>query len=245
MNEQPRGGEALDASARDRLRPGTPFEWIADLPADHVADELVEGLIERGGMGVCYGEPGSGKSHLVLDLAFRVSKGAPWLGRRTSQGPVLFVAHTEAGRSIQSPRRRLRTRVPEYAGAMVAVITVPVDLRDPSADTKGICAAAKRICEETGLRMQLVIVDTFRAGLRLRQRKRIGGHGCAGAQLRPHPHRDPRDGAMGSPCRKRLDQGRTRTFATARRDRLRNRMHERGRHRNGALYESARRRRRR
>lgn len=68
---------------------------------------VVEGLLPAQGMFVIYGESGSGKTFAALDLAYRVSLGLHWCGRRTTQGVVVYVA-AESPRSV---RRRLKALV--------------------------------------------------------------------------------------------------------------------------------------
>jgi hypothetical protein len=60
----------------------------ADLPA---ADALVDGVLLQGGFAVVVGEPGVGKSGLLVDLAVAAASGQPWLGRATSPTTVLIV----------------------------------------------------------------------------------------------------------------------------------------------------------
>jgi putative DNA primase/helicase len=58
----------------------------------------VKGLFPKTGMGVVFGQSGSGKSFLVLDLANSLAKGEVWFGRRTVACPVTYVSlEGEAG----------------------------------------------------------------------------------------------------------------------------------------------------
>lgn len=58
----------------------------------------VKGLFPKTGMGVVFGQSGSGKSFLVLDLANSIGKGERWFGRRTAACPVTYVSlEGEAG----------------------------------------------------------------------------------------------------------------------------------------------------
>ena len=58
----------------------------------------VKGLFPKTGMGVVFGQSGSGKSFLVLDLANSIAKGERWFGRRTVACPVTYVSlEGEAG----------------------------------------------------------------------------------------------------------------------------------------------------
>lgn len=53
---------------------------------------LVRSLIQREGLGVIYGEPGSGKSFLVLDISGAVALGEAWRGLAVDKGPVVYIA---------------------------------------------------------------------------------------------------------------------------------------------------------
>lgn len=53
---------------------------------------LVDGLIPEHNVTLFGGDGGTGKSLLILQLAFSVATGSPWLGRRVPRGNVLFVS---------------------------------------------------------------------------------------------------------------------------------------------------------
>src|SRR5215472_10692421 len=80
------------------------IEWAQSItfdPAD--ASEIVEDIFVKGAMSVVYGESNSGKTTMLGDLAFRMTRGEPWLGRRVVMGSVIYVA----AESPNSLRRRL------------------------------------------------------------------------------------------------------------------------------------------
>lgn len=52
---------------------------------------LVEGLLFKGSINLAVGASGLGKTALLASLGIAVAAGIPWLGRKTMQGPVLFV----------------------------------------------------------------------------------------------------------------------------------------------------------
>jgi AAA domain len=57
---------------------------------------LVKGVIRQKAVGVVFGDPGSGKSTIAVDVACHVATGRPWRGLRTKHGPVMIVAAEDA-----------------------------------------------------------------------------------------------------------------------------------------------------
>src|SRR5271165_459983 len=74
-----------------------PFVSIADLlnEPDEQTSWLVEGLFPTGGTSLLVAKPKVGKSITAQNLAWCVSRGEPFLGRPTVEGPVLYLALEE------------------------------------------------------------------------------------------------------------------------------------------------------
>lgn len=53
---------------------------------------LVKGLIPAEAIGVFFGETGSYKSFIALDLSLHIANGLDWCGRKTNRGSVFFIA---------------------------------------------------------------------------------------------------------------------------------------------------------
>ncbi len=64
---------------------GQPLEWI------------VRGVLPRAELAVIYGESGSGKSFLALDLCAAISRAVKWRERRVAGGKVVYVCAEGAG----------------------------------------------------------------------------------------------------------------------------------------------------
>jgi len=58
---------------------------------------LVQGLLQRDGLGVIFGESGSGKSFLALDLSTAIASGQEWRGLSVEAGRVVYIAAEGAG----------------------------------------------------------------------------------------------------------------------------------------------------
>lgn len=83
---------------------------------------LVDGVLPLGGLSILYGAPESGKSFVVLDLAYSIATGRPWHGREVHQGPVVFiVAEGAAGMPARLRAWREQYGVAEGKAAVVFV----------------------------------------------------------------------------------------------------------------------------
>lgn len=58
---------------------------------------IIKGLLPQAGLGVIYGESGSGKSFLVLDMMLAITRGTSWRQRRVVRGAVAYVVAEGAG----------------------------------------------------------------------------------------------------------------------------------------------------
>ena len=100
--------DAAVEAAKDTSKPSR-FEV---LPAGTFASReppqwIIKGMVPRAELLVLYGESGSGKSFVVLDMTMAIARGLPWRGRKTRQGRVVYVAAEGAG--------GFRNRVKAYA----------------------------------------------------------------------------------------------------------------------------------
>lgn len=115
---------------------------------------LVKHTVPAESIGVMFGGSGTFKSFIAIDLALHVAHGLPWLGKKTRQGKVLFVA-AEGGsglwRRIVAWHREHRL---SYKDVHVYVLPVALDLGVDSS----------RVQEAMGLldvRPDLVVIDTL------------------------------------------------------------------------------------
>ncbi len=82
------GRAPAGAAAVPKFELLTP-EDIAALPD---LEWLIEGVLPKPGLVVLYGEPGSFKTFVALDMALTVASGREWLGRVTLQTKALYIA---------------------------------------------------------------------------------------------------------------------------------------------------------
>jgi RecA-family ATPase len=73
------------------------FEMAGDLDTNITKDWLVSGLLGAREFSCWFGQPSSGKSIMVADLATHVAAGKPWFGLPVAQAPALFFAGERSG----------------------------------------------------------------------------------------------------------------------------------------------------
>lgn len=115
---------------------------------------LIKGLLPRAELVVCYGASGSGKSFLVLDLAWHIASGIDWRGMRTRAGRVVYVVAEGAGGFA------LRAHALSVAWG-VQLHEIPLDILDGAPNLLQR-ADALDICKAIG-RADVVVIDTFAA----------------------------------------------------------------------------------
>lgn len=153
---------ALLESAKAPAPPPLPLSVVFadELPDEFTApDELVEGVLTAGDGSVLYGDSNSGKTFVMIDMACAVARGVPWMGKRTEQGLVVYLA----AESPVSVRRRLQTyqkhhgvKVPNFA-----IVQSPIDLFDGEADTDKVIEVVRQLEQQRGQKARLIIGDTL------------------------------------------------------------------------------------
>lgn len=103
----------------------------AGLDSLPVLAPLVRGLLYRDTAARVVGPSGHGKSFVMLDIAGSVATGAPWAGRTTVRGDVLYLVAEGAG----GMRDRVRAWEALHGRAMTGVrfLPLPVQAADPHA----------------------------------------------------------------------------------------------------------------
>ena len=122
------------------------------------ANWLVKGIIEDDTHTLWYGETGSYKSFLALDLALHIALGMDWLGRKTKRGPVLIIAGEGQGglsRRVNAWRKHHNISQARWDNAQVVFSKQPMPFM--------ISDKAFGLIEEAveTLKPALIVVDTL------------------------------------------------------------------------------------
>ena len=114
----------------------------------------VKHVIPTSSIGMMFGGSGTFKSFIALDLALHVAHGLPWMGRRTADGQVLYIA-AEGGAGLWGRIDAWhRARALPWGGVPFFVVPQAVDL---TVDAWRVVDAAQAI----GAQPSLVVVDTL------------------------------------------------------------------------------------
>jgi KaiC/GvpD/RAD55 family RecA-like ATPase len=131
-----------------------------ELPDTYEApDELVQGLLTVGGGSVLYGDSNSGKTFFAIDMAAAVARGIDWMGRRTEQGLVVYLAAespSSVRSRVQAYKKHHRVSMPNFAVAQNSI-----NLFADDADTQAIIKAVKMIEAQRKQKVRLIIGDTL------------------------------------------------------------------------------------
>lgn len=116
---------------------------------------IIKGLLPDADLAILYGESGSGKSFMMIDLAMAVARGLDWRGRKTRQGRVVYIAAEGGG--------GFRNRLLAYAHQhQIDLEQVPFGVIHATpnflekGDIKALIAAIK-----AGGPVSLIITDTY------------------------------------------------------------------------------------
>jgi len=156
------GKDARDWSPQ---APTSQFGAIAWADIDRVNINyapLVKGLIFQGDTGMFYGDSGSGKSFLAVDMGLSIARGVPFLGMKTTQGSVLY----QAGEGGKGLLKRLRAYKLEHRITDdVPFVLLPAKVNLFAQDGDGDAFIAECLAWKASLPvpLSLIVIDTFSA----------------------------------------------------------------------------------
>lgn len=154
-----RSKAALSDKAANKVRGPLKCLRIHELLAAEPLTWLVKGVIPKSGLGVLYGESGSGKTFIALDLALSLARGEMWHHKKVSQAGVLYVA-AEGGAGLS---KRLAAYLNyhdlEEIDTPFVVVPEPVNLlKEGDAQLETTCIA---VSKDLTHRVGLIVIDTL------------------------------------------------------------------------------------
>jgi hypothetical protein len=123
---------------------------------------LVKGLIFQGDTGMFYGDSGSGKSFLAVDMGLSIARGVPFLGMKTAKGAVLYQAG-EGGKGLLKRLKAYRQEHMVTGDLPFVLLPEKVNLFAADGDVEPFiaeCLAWKAALSEP---LSLIVIDTFSA----------------------------------------------------------------------------------
>jgi hypothetical protein len=152
--------EAVEQGAELTQACGFRFLSLAEaLAAPAPPAWLIRDYLERDTLAVLFGEPGSMKSFLALDMGLCIASGQPWHGTKVSRGPVCYIA----GEGFRGLLKRIQAWCRHWhlspESLPFAVSRESVQFLD-QASADAVTAAVEKMASEHGT-PSLVIVDTL------------------------------------------------------------------------------------
>lgn len=148
------------AAKRPKQLYSVSYADAASQALDQISLPLIDGVLDCGAMSVLCGDTNTGKTFVMLDMAFHIAAGREWAGRRVRQGAVVYVA-AEGGRGFLKRIRAYRSRYPEAGDVPLYVVPCAVDLLNPGADLAGLIAEIKAVAAKAQAAVELVVIDTL------------------------------------------------------------------------------------
>ena len=142
------GAELFDLYNPEQMEALPPPRW------------LVEDLISEDGLSILYGEPGSFKSFIALDMALRIAIGMDWHGAAIKKTGVIYIAGEGlrgVGKRIAGWRRHHRM---EKIDAPFYVLPQAVQVLDPAQRAKLIRTIESLKGNIWANEVGLIVVDT-------------------------------------------------------------------------------------
>ena len=155
------GLQAVKAGLNKLTQPETLLDelvWIGDAKPMLRSNYLIKGWLGRQQMSVLYGQSNTGKSFLMLDMAYHVAAGREWHGHKVKQGVTLYLA-AEGGHGYLNRARVIQDHYQDE-DVPLAVRPCPINLLDPAADMPKLLDLIDLVKEKHGS-IELIVVDTL------------------------------------------------------------------------------------
>lgn len=155
--------EFKQAAPEDQRTPRLRPMSVGELLAQPSPGWLVRGILPKQGLGVIYGQPGSGKSFLTLDLSGALTRGVPWFGSRVTKSNVIYLAGEGHLRNRLAAYLAQHGLSPDDLGAL-RILQTTINLRDKTGDLLPLLRELQETAAEIGP-VALVVIDTLNAAM--------------------------------------------------------------------------------
>lgn len=139
---------------------GISYAFMNHIGSVFVApDEMVQGVLVNKGISMIYGNSNVGKTFVAIDLACAIAEGKDWLGKKTEQGIVLYLA----AESPDSVRCRCQAYMSKFDCTLenLAIVDSQVNLFTGEKIVERIVELIKEVEAQRGMKVRLVIGDTL------------------------------------------------------------------------------------
>lgn len=159
-----------DGETKQKTKRKAKLLFCKDINELSDPDYLVEDFLPKQGVVALYGQPGSKKGFVIVDLVMTIGaltaaevkagKKLPWHGKEVEHGAVLYVwAEGQGGiKKRVTAWRQMQQRL--TVGHSVAILDMAFNLRNPE-DVGELIALAKEAAESLGLPIKMVVLDTL------------------------------------------------------------------------------------
>lgn len=116
---------------------------------------LIKGVLPQAGLAVVFGDSGSGKTFLALDLATSIARGIPWRGRTSREGGVVYICAEGAFGFRNRLKAYAQQHEVDLSTLQLGVIGEAPNFMLP-VDIKALLSSIKAFGETS-----VIVVDTF------------------------------------------------------------------------------------
>lgn len=122
-------------------------------------DELVQGVLVKGGISMLFGPSNSGKTFVALDLACAVARGTNWSGRKTEKNIAIYLA-AESPNSVTARGQAYQAQH-NCALDNLVIVDSPINLFSDVDVVATITSLVRDIENKTRLKVSFILGDTL------------------------------------------------------------------------------------
>ena len=152
-------GKAKAAKASGPYATRSAFDMMTDPPVEWI----VQGYVSEASVGMLAGEPGTGKSGILIDLAGHLLHGLDWLGCRTEPGSVIWFAgegKRDVGPRLKAWHQRNKIDV-SAPGARFFEVVAPIVSMSEAEGLRRLSATLADAKARHGHAPAVVVLDTL------------------------------------------------------------------------------------